>query len=127
MRCLRRGKKLCTDASDCGGSSRVRSDGIRVHNVIPGPNSGYLLRFTCTGDVRPAYLGGDPPGQVRLFCLTCTPKRPQKPSRSASAGKVNCRKPSADEDFVDVAGGGVEVDANAPLAGAVFGLRIEAH
>ena len=64
---------------------------------------------------------------MRLFGLTCTPKQPQKPSRSASAGKVNRRKSSGDEDFADIAGSGVEVDANAPLAGAVFGLRIEAH
>ena len=29
-----------TDASDCGGASRVRSDGIRVRNVITISNSG---------------------------------------------------------------------------------------
>ena len=54
--------------------------------------------------------------QVRLFGLTCTLKRPQKPSRSASAGKVNRRKSSADEDLVDVAGSGVEVDADGQVA-----------
>ena len=37
---VRRGKKVGTDASDCGGSSRIRSDGIRVRNVITISNSG---------------------------------------------------------------------------------------
>ncbi len=49
---------------------------------------------------------------MRLFGLTCTPKQPQRHSRGTSVVQVNCRKPSADENLVDVAGGGVEVDAD---------------
>ena len=51
-----------------------------------------FLQFTCPGDVRFARLGGGPPGKVRPKSLTCTPKQPQRPSRSTSAGQVNCRK-----------------------------------
>ena len=53
---------------------------------------------------------------MRLFGLTCTPEQPQKRSMGTPAGKVNCRKPSADEDLVDVAGDGVEVDADGQIA-----------
>ena len=92
IRCLRRGKKVGTDASDCGESRRVRSDGIRVRNVITVSNSGYLLQFTFPANVCSARPGKVRPVQVRLFGLTCTPKQPQRPSRGTSAGKVNCRK-----------------------------------
>ena len=48
---VRRGKKVGTDASDCGGSSRIRSDGIRVRNVLTGI-PGLIRHISCDSPAR---------------------------------------------------------------------------